>query len=126
MKSAKPSVNQETTETSTMEIPQFVLKLRQEFLLRMGDILQERHGLDVCWCNEEGGDPRGNSRFVGHVKDERGDGDENQAHPEDPRAEHHHGLSQAHMRSHYLRSVQTMQSSAAVQIQEELLRRRST
>lgn len=92
----------------------------------MGETLQECRVLDVCWYNEERGDPRGNSHFVGHVKDERGDGDENQAHPEDPRAEHHHGLSQAHKRSHYLRSQQTTQSSAAVQIRGEPLKGRST
>lgn len=35
---------------------------------------------------------REDSHFVGHVKDQRGDGDEDQARPEDAGAKHHAGL----------------------------------
>lgn len=43
---------------------------------------------------------RGDSHFVGHVKHQRGDRDEDQAHPEDARAEHHVRLSHTHTRTH--------------------------
>lgn len=39
---------------------------------------------------------RGDSHFVGHVKDQRGDWDEDQARPEDPRTEHHFRLPHTH------------------------------
>jgi len=49
----------------------------------------------VYWSDERG--ERGeHSHFVGHVKDQRGDWDEDQARPEDPRTEHHLRLSHTH------------------------------
>lgn len=47
----------------------------------------ERSRCNILCCaevttSEEGAEK--NSHFVGHVKDQRGDGDEDQAHPEDP------------------------------------------
>lgn len=43
---------------------------------------------------------REDSHFVGHIKDQRGDWDEEQAHPEDPRTEHHACLSHTHTDIH--------------------------
>lgn len=48
--------------------------------------------------SEESGEK--DSHFVGHVKDQRGDWDEEQAHPEDARTEHHVRLWQTHRHTH--------------------------
>lgn len=47
-----------------------------------------------------GGEHSGDSHFVGHVKHQRGDRDEDQAHPEDARAEHHFRLSHTHTQTY--------------------------
>lgn len=55
----------------------------------MGKILEEFPVSDVYWSDDERGERGEDLHFVGHVKDQRGDWDEDQAHPEDPRTEHH-------------------------------------
>lgn len=66
----------------------------------------------MYWSDDERGERGEDSHFVGHVKDQRGDWDEDQARPEDPRTEHHGRLSHTHTHTDTLtlRSQQTMQS----------------
>lgn len=70
--------------------------LKQEFLQEIREILEEFPVSAVYWSDDERRERREDSHFVGHVKDQRGDWDEDQAHPEDPRTEHHVRLSHTH------------------------------
>lgn len=79
--------------------------LGQEFLQEMQEIPEEFPVSDMCWSDDEGGEHREDSHFVGHVKDQRGDWDEDQAHPEDPRAEHHVRLSHTYTHALTLQSL---------------------
>lgn len=74
-----------------------LFKKKQEFLLAIGEILKEFPVLHAC-VREIGErvKRRENSHFVSHVKDQRSDRDEKQAHPEDSRAEHHFCLQETH------------------------------
>ncbi len=72
----------------------------KEFLLEIRENMEEFPVWDVHWSDDERAECREDSHFVGHVKDQRGDWDEDQAHPEDPRTEHHFGLSHTHTQKH--------------------------
>lgn len=64
-----------------------------------------------------GGEHSGDSHFVGHVKHQRGDRDEDQAHPEDARAEHHFRLSHTHTHRHIdIHLVQTIEFNKTAQM----------
>lgn len=73
---------------------------KREFLQEIRGILEEFPAWGVCWSDDERGERGEDSHFVGHVKDQWGDWDEDQAHPEDPRSEHHVCLSHTHIYMH--------------------------
>lgn len=61
-----------------------IRRLRQEFREKIREILEAFPVSDVRWgVMMAGGEHGADSHFVGHVKHQRGDRDEDQAHPED-------------------------------------------
>lgn len=75
-----------------MEKLRFLRNPPQKMLEFHEEILEEFPILNVYWCDDGQRERREDSHFVGHVKDQRGDWDEDQAHPEDPWTEHHFRL----------------------------------
>lgn len=61
-----------------------IRRLRKEFREKIREILEAFPVSDVCWgVMMGGGEHSRDLHFVGHVKHQRGDRDEDQAHPED-------------------------------------------